>query len=100
MITKNNLKNKNWINFNTLESAEKGVIKKSLTKVINQNTFKKKIVNSAKSIFIQKKNTQNNFLNNYIKNVNQSYNNNSMTERKNKLNNSNDKVTYIYKKKL
>ena len=100
LITKNNLKNKNWINFNTLESAEKGVIKKSLTKVINQNTFKKKIVNSAKSIFIQKKNTQNNFLNNYIKNVNQSYNNNSMTERKNKLNNSNDKVTYIYKKKL
>ena len=103
LITKSKSKKKNGINYTiTSKSSEKGAIKKNPLKgVINQNAFKKKFIgmNSAKSIFVQKKNTQNNILNNLTNSNNDIYSNNSLTERKNTFN-QNEKVSYIYQKKL
>ena len=106
LISKSKSKKKNWINYPLLsKSSEKGVCKKNnlFKSIINQNAVKKKYIgiNSAKSIFTQKKNTQNNNLNNSINSNNDTYyNNNCLTERKYTLNNQNEKISYIYQKKL
>ena len=102
-MTKSKSKKKNEIN-NAIssKSSEKGAFKKNPLKgVINQNAFKKKFIgiNSAKSIFVQKKNTQNKILNNLIISNNDIYLNNFLTERTNTFN-QNKKVSYIYQKKL
>ena len=103
LMTKSKSKKKNEIN-NAIssKSSEKGAFKKNPLKgVINQNAFKKKFIgiNSAKSIFVQKKNTQNKILNNLIISNNDIYLNNFLTERTNTFN-KNEKVSYIYQKKL
>ena len=106
LISKSKSKKKNWINYPLLsKSSEKGINKKNhfFKSIINQNAIKKKYIgiNSAKSIFAQKKNTQNNILNNLINSNNDTYyNNNCLTERKYTLTNQNEKVSYIYQKKL
>ena len=106
LILKSKSKKKNLANYPPLsKSSEKGVTKKNhlFKSIINQNAIKKKYIgiNSAKSIFAQKKNTQNNILNNLINSNNDTYyNNNCLTERKYTLNNQNEKISYIYQKKL
>ena len=103
VVSKSNSKNKNNVNSSTTsKSTEKGTFKKQTLKgIINQSTFKKKFIgiNSARSIFVQKKNSQNDNLNICVNNINDSHYNNCLTERKNSLN-QNDKVSYIYKKKI
>ena len=105
LILKSKSKKKNLANYPPLsKSSEKGVTKKNhlFKSIINQNAIKKKYIgiNSAKSIFAEKKNTQNNNLNNLINSNNDIYYNNCMTERKFTLTNQNEKVSYIYQKKL
>ena len=105
LILKSKSKKKNFANYPPLsKSSEKGVTKKNhlFKSIINQNAIKKKYIgiNSAKSIFAEKKNTQNNNLNNLINSNNDIYYNNCMTERKFTLTNQNEKVSYIYQKKL
>ena len=105
LILKSKSKKKNLANYPPLsKSSEKGVTKKNhlFKSIINQNAIKKKYIgiNSAKSIFAEKKNTQNNNLNNLINSNNDIYYNNCMTERKFTLTNQNKKVSYIYQKKL
>ena len=105
LILKSKSKKKNLANYPPLsKSSEKGVTKKNhlFKSIINQNAIKKKSIgiNSAKSIFEKKKNTQNNNLNNLINSNNDIYYNNCMTERKFTLTNQNEKVSYIYQKKL
>ena len=105
LILKKKKKKKNLANYPPLsKSSEKGVTKKNhlFKSIINQNAIKKKYIgiNSAKSIFAEKKNTQNNNLNNLINSNNDIYYNNCMTERKFTLTNQNEKVSYIYQKKL
>ena len=105
LILKSKSKKKNLVNCPPLsKSSEKGVTKKNhlFKSIINQNAIKKKYIgiNSAKSIFAEKKNTQNNNLNNLINSNNDIYYNNCMTERKFTLTNQNEKVSYIYQKKL
>ena len=102
LILKSKSKKKNLANYPPLsKSSEKGVTKKNhlFKSIINQNAIKKKYIgiNSAKSIFAEKKNTQNN---NLINSNNDIYYNNCMTERKFTLTNQNEKVSYIYQKKL
>ena len=109
-LSKSKLKKKNETNNgNTSKSSEKNDFKKPPLKgSISQNAIKKKYIgiNSAKSIFINKKNTQNNFSNNNSNNsrCNESYNNNvCMTDRvvsnKNYIP-GNSKIRYIYQKKI
>ena len=105
LILKSKSKKKNLANYPPLsKSSEKGVTKKNhlFKSIINQNAIKKKYIgiNSAKSIFAEKKNMQNNNLNNLINSNNDIYYNNCMTERKFTLTNQNEKVSYIYQKKL
>ena len=105
LILKSKSKKKNFANYPPLsKSSEKGVTKKNhlFKSIINQNAIKKKYIgiNSAKSIFAEKKNTQNNNLNNLINSNNDIYYNNCLTERKFTLTNQNEKVSYIYQKKL
>ena len=105
LISKSKSKKKNMINIPPLsKSSEKGAVKKNhlFKSIINQNAVRKKYIgiNSAKSIFAQKKNTQNNILNNLTNSNNDIYCNNCLTERKYTLNNQNEKVSYIYQKKL
>ena len=105
LILKSKSKKKNLANYPPLsKSSEKGVTKKNhlFKSIINQNAIKKKYIgiNSAKSIFAEKKNKQNNNLNNLINSNNDIYYNNCMTERKFTLTNQNEKVSYIYQKKL
>ena len=105
LILKSKSKKKNLANYPPLsKSSEKGVTKKNhlFKSIINQNAIKKKYIgiNSAKSIFAEKKNTQNNNLNNLINSNNDIYYNNCMTERKFTFTNQNEKVSYIYQKKL
>ena len=105
LILKSKSKKKNLANYPPLsKSSEKGFTKKNhlFKSIINQNAIKKKYIgiNSAKSIFAEKKNTQNNNLNNLINSNNDIYYNNCMTERKFTLTNQNEKVSYIYQKKL
>ena len=105
LILKSKSKKKNLANYPPLsKSSEKGVTKKNhlFKSIINQNAIKKKYIgiNSAKSIFAEKKNTQNNNLNNLNNSNNDIYYNNCMTERKFTLTNQNEKVSYIYQKKL
>ena len=105
LILKSKSKKKNLANYPPLsKSSEKGVTKKNhlFKSIINQNAIKKKYIgiNSAKSIFAEKKITQNNNLNNLINSNNDIYYNNCMTERKFTLTNQNEKVSYIYQKKL
>ena len=105
LILKSKSKKKNLANYPPLsKSSEKGVTKKNhlFKSIINQNAIKKKYIgiNSAKSIFAEKKNIQNNNLNNLINSNNDIYYNNCMTERKFTLTNQNEKVSYIYQKKL
>ena len=115
ILSKNRTKKKNDINNGiTSKSSDKSVFQKHPLKgSISQNAIKKKFIglSSAKSIFINKKNTQNNF-NNNINNINNStnsacndiYNNNCITDRS--INNNknflpkNNKISYIYKKKI
>ena len=102
LILKSKSKKKNLANYPPLsKSSEKGVTKKNhlFKSIINQNAIKKKYIgiNSAKSIFAEKKNTQNN---NLINSNNDIYYNNCMTERKFTFTNQNEKVSYIYQKKL
>ena len=110
-LSKNRTKKKNDINNGiTSKSSEKSVFQKHPLKgSISQNAIKKKFIglSSAKSIFINKKNTQNN-INNNINNssnsgCNDTYNNNCITDRS--INNKNfipknSKISYIYKKKI
>ena len=105
LILKSKSKKKNLANYPPLsKSSEKGVTKKNhlFKSIINQNAIKKKYIgiNSAKSIFAKKKNAQNNNLNNLFNSNNDIYYNNCMTERKFTLTNQNEKVSYIYQKKL
>ena len=105
LILKSKSKKKNLANYPPLsKSSEKGVTKKNhlFKSIINQNAIKKKYIgiNSAKSIFAEKKNAQNNNLNNLFNSNNDIYYNNCMTERKFTLTNQNEKVSYIYQKKL
>ena len=98
LILKSKSKKKNLANYPPLsKSSEKGVTKKNhlFKSIINQNAIKKKYIgiNSAKSIFAEKKNTQNNNLNNLINSNNDIYYNNCMTERKFTLTNQNEKVS-------
>ena len=109
-LSKSKLKKKNEINngITTSKSSEKNVFKKYPFKSsISQNPIKKKYIgiNSAKSIFINKKIATNNLINNNSNNngYNEIYNNICMTDRvvNNKNNISgNNKISYIYQKKL
>ena len=110
-LSKSKLKKKNETgNSVASKSSEKNndLKKHPLKGSINQNAIKKKYIgiNSAKSIFINKKNTQNNFNNINFNNsrCNESYNNNvCMTDRvvsnKNYIP-GNSKIRYIYQKKI
>ena len=110
LILKSRSKKNNGINFNfstTSASSEKATMRKNHLKcAINQNTLKKKYIgiNSTKDIFVPKKNMKSIFVNNVmISSSNDTYNNNNnicLTERKNTMNTPNNKISYIYKKKL
>ena len=114
VLSKTKTKKKNELNNGiTSKSSEKSVFKKRPLKgSISQNAIKKKFIglNSAKSIFMNNKNTQNNIFNNNNNNIsnnsgyNDNYNNNCITDRainnKNILIPPNNKISYIYKKKI
>ena len=109
VLSKSKTKKKNGLNGIASTSYEKNLIKKHPLKgSISQNAIKKKYIgiNSAKSIFSNKKKTQNNLVhNNSINNsgYNDNYANNCMTDRMISSKNyfpQNNNISYIYQKKF
>ena len=107
ILSKSKIKNKENLNNSiTSKSFEKKILNKS---IMNQNSIRKKYIglNSAKTIFLNKNKTQNNYLinkstDNYGYNENNNNNKNCYTYRYyNRKNNiiKNNSIYYIYQKK-